>query len=121
MTKEEYLAEQLSSQKFSALTDLEVLQKDTSNTIVEALTTIVGNDKSVSHEILPRLETLGLRSYSTDDGKLGPMVLSRFRRTKGTFKHIRMGTRGNEELHVIDREVFRRSEKEGFTFQWRMA
>jgi hypothetical protein len=123
MTKEEYLAEQLSSQNFSALTDLELLEKDVGNTIVEALTTSFGNDESPSHEILPRLETLGLRSCSTDDGKLGQMVLSRFRRAKRTFKHITLGTRGNEESHVIDREVFRRLEKKGFTFQWtfRMA
>ena len=121
MTEEGYLAEQLSSQNFSALTHLELLQKDTSNTIVKALTTSAKNDESPSQEILPRLETLGLRSSSTDDGNLSRMVLSRYRRTKGTFKHIRLGAKGNEESHVIDREVFRRLEKEGFTFQWHLA
>ena len=118
MTNEGYLAEQLSSQSFSALTDLELLQQDMSNTIVEALTTSAGNDESASHEILPRLETLGLRSCSADDGKLGEMVLSRFRTANGTFKHIRLGTRGNEDSHVTDRAVLRQLEKEGFTFQW---
>jgi hypothetical protein len=112
MTKEGYLAEQLSSQNFSALTELELVQKDMSNTIVEELTT------SPSHEILPRLETLGLRSCATDDGKLGRMVLSRFRKARGTFKHITLGMRGNEDSHVMDREVFEKLEKEGFTFQW---
>ena len=46
MTKEGYLAEQVPSQNFSVLTDPELLQKDMSNTIVEVLTTSVGNDES---------------------------------------------------------------------------
>jgi len=119
MTKEVYLAKQLSSQNFSALTELELLQNDVSNTIVEALTTSVGNDdKSPSHEILPRLETLRLRRCSTEDGKLGQMVLSRFRKAKGTLKHITLGTRGYEDSHVMDRAVFWQLEKEGFKFKW---
>jgi hypothetical protein len=119
MTKEVYLAEQLSTPNFSALTELELLQNDVGNTIVEALTTSVGNDdRSPSHEILPRLETLGLRSCSTDDGKLGQMVLSRFRKAKGTLKRITLGTRGNEGSHVMDRAVFWQLEKEGFKFKW---
>ena len=55
-----------------------------------------------------------------DDGnfKLGRMVLSRFRKAKRTFKHITLGTRDNEDSHVMDREVFRKPETEGLTFQW---
>ena len=119
MTKEEFLIEQLASQNFSALTDLELVQKDMGNTIVEALTTpSAGNDKSPSHEILPKLETLGLMFCSTDDGKLGLMVSSRFRKGKGTLKHIMLGTRGDEYSHFFDREVLLKLEEEGLTFRW---
>ncbi|KIM45575.1 hypothetical protein M413DRAFT_343874 [Hebeloma cylindrosporum] len=117
MTEEGYLAEQLASRNFSALTELELLEKGLSNTIVEALTTRVGDDNP-SHEILPRLEKLGLRSCSTDDGKLGQMAASRFRRANGTFKHITLGTRGNEDSHVLDREALWQLEKEGLISQW---
>jgi len=119
MTKEGYLVEQLASQNFSALTDLELVQKDMGNTIVEALTTLrAGDDQSSAHEFLPKLETLGLLFCSTDDGKLGLMVSSRFRRGKGTLKHITLGTRGNEHSHFFDRKVFLLLEKEGLTFRW---
>jgi hypothetical protein len=119
MTNEEYLVEQLSSRNFSALTNLELVGENMSNTIVEALTTsLQGNDDSPSREILPRLETLGLQTCSTDDGKLGLMVLRRFRKAGGTFKHFKLGTKGNGDAHPMDREVFQQLKKEGLTFQW---
>jgi len=118
MTNEEYLVEQLSSQKFSTLTNLELWGENMSNVIVEALTTSLGNDENPSSEILPRLESLGLQSCSTDDGKLGLMVLRRFRKVGGTFKQFKLGTNDHGDAHAMDREVFQQLQKEGLIFQW---
>ena len=121
MTNEEYLAEQFLSRNFSALTNLELVGENIYNTIVEALTPMRGNEESPSREILPKLETLGLQTCSTDDGKLGLMALRRFRRVEETFKHFKLGTKGSDNAHTMDREVFQQLKKEGLIFQWGFA